>query len=69
MNERIKEIAKQAQLGAADFGNDQQYYVGTQESFVKFAELIVIECANVCFNSGMEKSEAHGQAVLYHFGI
>ena len=47
MNERIKELAVESKLGSAEFGNGVQYYVATQETFEKFAELIVRECASL----------------------
>jgi hypothetical protein len=47
MNERIRELAIESKLGSAEFGNGVQYYVATQETFEKFAELIVRECASL----------------------
>jgi len=47
MNERIRELALKAKLGGAEFDNGIRYYVGTAESFEKFAELIVAECADL----------------------
>jgi hypothetical protein len=47
MNERIRELAVESKLGSAEFGNGVQYYVATQETFEKFAELIVRECASL----------------------
>ena len=40
MNERIKELAEQAGFYSSEYGN-------AEESFIKFAELIVEECAEV----------------------
>lgn len=54
MNERFKQLAVQAKLGSAEFGNGVQYYVATQETFEKFAELIVRECIAQC-----EKNKDH----------
>lgn len=47
MNERFKQLAVESKLGSAEFGNGVQYYVATQETFEKFAELIVRECASL----------------------
>ena len=52
MNERIKELAVESKLGSAEFGNGVQYYVATQETFEKFAELIVKECAEQSMSIG-----------------
>jgi hypothetical protein len=34
-----------------------------------FAELIIIECANVNYNSLFQDSEFHAREVLDHFGV
>jgi hypothetical protein len=47
MNERIRQLARQAQVGSAEFGNGISYFVSTEETFNKFAELIVSECAQI----------------------
>ena len=52
MNERIKELALEARLGSAEFDNGIRYYVSTEESFERFAELIVRECSNIVFEEG-----------------
>lgn len=45
MNERIRELAKQArQIG--EYGNYGQIQLSTQQFEQKFAELIVAECMN-----------------------
>jgi hypothetical protein len=48
MNERIRQLARQAQVGSAEFGNGISYFVSTEETFNKFAELIVRECIAMC---------------------
>ena len=45
MNERIKELAEQAGFYSSEYGN-------AEESFIKFAELIVEECAEVAAKVG-----------------
>ena len=47
MNERIQQLARQAQVGSAEFGNGINYFVSTEETFNKFALLIVRECAKL----------------------
>jgi hypothetical protein len=75
MNERIKLLAEQAKLGSAEFGNGIQYYVATQETFEKFAQLIVMECAEMVRiqNEQFMENESHygvvSTDVLKHFGV
>jgi hypothetical protein len=67
MNERIKELALEAQLGSAEFDNGIRYYVSTEESFERFAKLIVRECAKV---SSVETSDnGVGEVIREHFGV
>ena len=63
MNERIKELAEQA-----EFGWDDKYhwYVGSRQ-LEKFAELIVRECADTAFLE--DNSRKVQRAVLQHFGV
>ena len=72
MNERFKQLAVQSKLGSAEFGNGVQYYVATQETFEKFAELIVNECALVA-NEHVEEAEGvHlgvGRVIKNYFGV
>jgi hypothetical protein len=63
MNRRIKELAEQAGL---EFGCYDRYGLFEEE---KFAELIVLECASICYNSGLEDSDAHAQNLMFHFNI
>ena len=61
MNERILELAEQCweerKYGPAWF--DQE----------KFAELIIEECASICYNSHIEYGDVHAQNILYEFNI
>ena len=63
MNERIKQLAKQA---TECYSNGQERRFDKE----KFAELIVRECANVA-NSGIDPAESHliGNDILEHFGV
>ena len=61
MNERIQELFKQA------YG----YFpspIGEPET-EKFAELIVQECASICYKSLLLDADAHAQNLLYEFNI
>ena len=65
MNHRIKELILEA--GFPKF--DEMYVVSDGKELEKFAELIVLECASICYNSGLEDSDAHAQNLMYHFNI
>ena len=81
MNERIRELARKAQVGSAEFGNGINYFVSTEETFNKFAELIIKECIKFCeheFNddeydehdTGMWiKAQSIKTAIMEHFGV
>lgn len=47
MKDKILQIAAQAKLGGAQFEEGIRYYVGTEETFCQFAELIIKECAKL----------------------
>jgi hypothetical protein len=69
MNERILEIAKQANV-LADFVDDitvGRYSIGgSYEQMEQFAELIVQECIDYC---GENLSKTVGGALKIHFGV
>jgi hypothetical protein len=74
MNERIKQLAKQAGFCGTGFHNTLPGT--TQEDALKnFAELIVRECTNVCLaqrdpaNLNYKPSERFAEAVKQHFGV
>ena len=72
MNERIQQLARQAQVGSAEFGNGINYFVSTEETFNKFALLIVRECAEFAneHNSEVEGvTLGVGRALKQHFGV
>lgn len=54
-NKIISAIAEQAKLGGANFENNVKYYVGTEETFVKFAELIIDACIKSVIFNGMNE--------------
>jgi hypothetical protein len=77
MNERIKELAKQADNYAYKMNPEQDSYGRSanprkfqQDRDAKFAELIVRECAGVCVEQRQyQPKEVYAQAVLSHFGV
>lgn len=80
MNDNLKKIAAEAKLGGADFGNGVKYFVGTEETFAKFALLIVQECATVVskvppgyrdYRDQIEEAMRDDcvAAMLKHFGV
>lgn len=64
MNERIKELWDQAALLESD-----PSWEGQTKFMDKFAELIVLECASVNYNSPFQDGEFHAREVLEHFGV
>jgi len=75
MNERIKQLAKQAlQLVADEHTNGDESRLNTDSYHVKdliqekFAELIVRECADIATINQHEWHSA-GSYVLKHFGV
>ena len=75
MNERIRELALKAKLGGAEFDNGIRYYVGTAESFERFAELIVRECVGILepksryMGEGPEVLKDKISQIKQHFGV
>ena len=45
------------------------YSLANPEWVKKFAELIVHECASICYNSIIEYGEMHASNILYEFNI
>jgi hypothetical protein len=79
MNERIKELALQAKQSALDAmikitDKEEALKVYSETYDTKFAELIIRECLNQCYNRGMNDELYAGQlkAATYieeHFGV
>jgi hypothetical protein len=73
MNERIEKLGEQADL-LSEFTPTKipGRYVGyiTEEQIIKFAELIVRECADVCQGFG-ESGDGYtcSYEILEHFGV
>lgn len=69
MNERIKELAEQAEdYSYTEYAKKQTGY--TREDFFKskFAELIVRECADIS-DASFHNGSAGYTAILKHFGV
>ena len=66
MNERIKELAEQAEKYADANFKGENFWTQAYES--KFAELIVKECADVATINQFQY-DAVGNYVLKHFGV
>ena len=69
MNERIKLLAEQAGIYKLNLSDETEYWI-----MEKFAELIVRECLNQCYNRGMDDELYAGQlkAATYieeYFGV
>jgi hypothetical protein len=80
MNDRIRELYQQAHSirhhdgDPMRDGNPPTVYWQGEKSAKKFAELIVRECLNQCYNRGMNDELYNGQlkAAAYieqHFGV
>lgn len=70
MNKKIKELALEARLGAAlllhHWGSVEALTDSEQNDLVqieKFAQLIVVECAEICLEANDHKN------ILTHFGV
>ena len=79
MNERIKKLVKQAGLtfvnSITDDNEDIECVADTNgglpcsTELEKFAELIVRECADICYNRDYTNGSAYGEAIEEHFGV
>jgi hypothetical protein len=68
MNERIKEIWEEATVSV--WPRPGKFTAGEYDYHIeKFAELIVRECASICYNSGFADPDAHAQNLLFHFNV
>ena len=69
MNGRIEELKQQASdyVDSIDNGIDIEEYRKLLDQ--KFAELIVRECADICYNRDYTNGSAYGEAIEEHFGV
>jgi len=68
MNERLSVIAAQVKLNGVEF-DGVRYYVGTEETFLAFAKLIIRECAKIADIADENECEWIGGNILTHFGV
>jgi hypothetical protein len=69
MNARIEYLFKHAG-GYVEYDDNGQILTYTQDLDVeKFAELIVLECSELCYTSHLEDGDAHAMNILDHFDI
>ena len=71
MSERIKELVQQTDAWCdQNYAGDKFYDVRWEE---KFAELIIKECANICFSEAQGHNMAFGEhcgvVIKEHFGV
>jgi len=67
MNERIKELMVELKKTVSTHRGDA-VLIGYDE-IEKFAELIVQECADICYNRDYTNGSAYGEAIEEHFGV
>lgn len=67
MNERIKELARQASNGFLSYDAEGEWKLNEEES-EKFALLIVRECAELV-DRAMSDGGVDGRVVKKHFGV
>ena len=65
MNERIKELAEQVDEWFREDGHSYSRPAWNE----KLAELIVRECANICYNEDFTNGSAYGNEIWKHFGV
>ena len=71
MNNRIRELYETAIVAA---GRENQFTTTNMNVAEKFAELIIDECLNQCYNRGMNDELYEGQLraaeyIEQHFGV
>ena len=67
MNERIQELMVELKKTVSTHRGDA-VLIGYDE-IEKFAELIVRECADICYNRDYTNGSAYGEAIEEHFGV
>ena len=69
MNERIKELMGKTLDDKFSHTWDTMTHEGLLMFSEKFAELIVRECADICYNRDYTNGSAYGEAIEEHFGV
>jgi hypothetical protein len=69
MNERIRQLAEQAggEFYTGFFGSPNSIKF-MESDLENFAQLIVKECADICYNRDYTDGSAYGEAIEEHFG-
>ena len=67
MNEKIRELAIKAKLIASEYNGFDQTRLSISQQ--KFAELIVRECADICWNEDFLTGNGYAEAIEHHFGV
>ena len=67
MNERIGDLMYRAGLTAQGCWDEMDAY--DRKAIMTLAELIIQECASICYNSGLKDPDAHAQNLLFHFNV
>jgi hypothetical protein len=68
MNERIRELRRQATLVETYTSHDGSVHEGKSVDLEKFAELIVRECMLIV-GDGTVDGEIYHDRIKYHFGV
>ena len=66
MNEQIKQLQFQAVAQIPPLLEASEWQ---QEFTKKFAELIVKECADICFTKWRDNGDSYGILIKEHFGV
>ena len=67
MNERIRQLAEQARMICGDASEFDMAKFMPKE--LKFAELIIQECAELATKEYNNRGAIHGNDLLEHFGV
>jgi len=55
VNDNLKKIVEEAKIGGAEFGNGVTYYVATEETFERFAQMLVDKCADLARENSQDR--------------
>lgn len=50
-------------------GQFHECYEFSNTELADLLEQVVVECASICYNSGLSDADAHAQNILYEFDI
>ena len=70
MNERIRELAREAAGGLLDYTAEDEWKLSQNEA-EKFAQLIARECANIVTDAvnHREQASTYADKIREHFGV